>query len=417
MVNGLRIEKPRRLRTGYRIILGDFHIFRFNHPQEARAERDKLRQSVTVGQLGGEHRHTQSGISPDLMERIEADAIAGDSRPESPAPGSASGRDVDWSFARREAATTWLGSDPKIATLTDDELDNLLEDVQRLRSMRRGRPDSSMDDDMESVMSFPGIREKYLSNGSTLDDMSLDTAITIPSTPQQSEVEERLRVVKEEMQEELEKTKEEYQEKLKAAEEAHVEIEVIKAEKERMQEKLHQAKEEMQRELEKQRQEFENRLEEITLSPPKSRPTELSEQAKSLARWVVAHWKERKYVRMAEDILQNAATLKEAQIMGNEMEKQVVFQFTIVDVGHALASSYDLVLNGIEPGEDDEYLEHADKPCVGVRVMDFQNQVVLLWSLEKLQNRVRQMRQIYQYLDRPEYLQVLCGPSPKIGLS
>ena len=52
LVNGTRIEKTKRLRSGYRIVIGDFHIFRFNNPQEARAERaeqitsDERRQSV-----------------------------------------------------------------------------------------------------------------------------------------------------------------------------------------------------------------------------------------------------------------------------------------------------------------------------------------------------------------------------------
>ncbi|KAI5850349.1 hypothetical protein DFP73DRAFT_571768 [Morchella snyderi] len=273
MVNGLRIDAPRRLRTGYRIILGDFHIFRFNHPQEARAERDKLRQ---------------------------------------------------------------------------------------VKMIRKGRPDSRLD---------------------SIDDET------------------------EMVQEQLERQKEEYQEKLKAAEEANVEFEEIKAERTKMQEKLDSAKQEMRQELEKQRQEFESRLEEISLSPPKNKdPEDLTGQEKSLAKQTVDHWRQRRYVRMAEAILQHAATLKEAQIMSNEMEKNVVFQFTIVDEGHTFQSSYDLVLNEI-PAEDDEFLDMARKPCVGVRVMDFQNAVVHLWSLEKLQTRVRQMRQIYQYIDRPEYLQ------------
>ncbi|KAL7275130.1 hypothetical protein RUND412_001949 [Rhizina undulata] len=410
MVNGLRIDEARRLRTGYRVILGDFHIFRFNHPQEARAERDRLRQSVAViSAQSPEHRHTMSnGITPDVMERLESETNS--SRPDSPATYTpATNREIDWSFARREAASAWLGDNSKITTLTDDELDTLLEEMQRVKMIRKGRPDSrldSADDETESVMSFPGIREKYASNG-TLDDLSLDTMITMPSTPQQGgEIEERLRLLKAEMQGQLERQKVEYQEKLKAAEEANMEIEEFKAEKVKMQERLVSAKEEMQRELEKQRQEFESRLEEITLSPPSSRDPEegLTDREKKIAKVAVDHWRQRKYVRMAESILQHAATLKEAQIMSNEMEKNVVFQFTIVDEGHTLQSSYDLVVSGIS-SEDDEFLENAKKPCVGVRVMDFHTLVVHLWSLEKLQNRVRQMRQIYQYMDRPEYLQ------------
>lgn len=403
MVNGLGVDKARRLRSGFRIILGDFHIFRFNNPQEARAERDKLRQSVLASPNHGPS-PSMGGLSQEGEREGEEN---GDGRPESPVPGSINGKEVDWSFARREAAATWLGADPKIAALSDEELDNLLEEMQRIRYMRR-RPESTMDDDLESVTSYPGGRGKYMSNG-TLDDMSLDTILTMPSTPGPSEVEERLAAVKEEMQEQLEETKKEYEDKLKAAEEAHVEIVEIRAEKQRMEEQLAVAKAEMEKELEKQRIEFESRLEEITLSPPKSRDPVaevLTERAKSLAKWVMGHWKQRKYVRMAEDIFQHAALLKEAQIMSNEMEKQVVFQFTIVDLGHTLASTYDLVLNGISTEEMDEYLDQAAKPCVGVRVMDFKNEVVHLWSLQKLEIRVKQMRQLYQYLDRPEYLQV-----------
>jgi kinesin family protein 1 len=406
MVNGLRIEKARRLRTGFRIILGDFHIFRFNHPQEARAERDRLRQSAAVNSAAHpqspEHKHTVS--SADATEKFDTESNS--SRPESPAavPNS---RDMEWSFARREAATAWLGDTAKINTLSDDELDNLLEEMQRVKAIRKGRPDSRLDEDeTESVTSsFPGVREKYASTATLADDLSLDTMITMPGTPQTGEVEERLRLIREEMQGQLEQQKEEYQEKLKAV--GGSEFEEIKAEKIKMQEQLDNARAEMQRELERQRQEFENRLEEITLSPKKTDPGEdkLNNREISLARFVIEHWKKRRYVRMAESILQHAATLKEAQIMSQEMEKQVVFQFTIVDEGHTFQSSYDLVLNGVS-GEDDEFLEMAKKPCVGVRVMDFHAGVVHLWSLEKLQNRVRQMRQIYQYLDRPEYLQV-----------
>jgi kinesin family protein 1 len=258
------------------------------------------------------------------------------------------------------------------------------------------------DDDVDSDTSFP-IREKYTSTG-TIDNFSLDTAITLPSTPQQAELEEKLRLLKEDMQGQLEKQKKEYQESLRAAEAANVEIEEIRAEKAKMEEKLLAAKEEMQKQLELQKEEFETRL--ASLDPAKMNTAirELTDREIAIAKSVTRHWRQRKYVRMAEAILQYAATIKEAQVMSQEMDKNVVFQFAIVDVGHSMASSYDLVLNGIS-GEDDTFLEDAPKPCVGVRVLDYKHCVVHLWSLEKLQNRVRLMRQMHQYLDRPEYLQ------------
>ncbi|KAI9869078.1 MAG: kinesin-like protein Klp8 [Trichoglossum hirsutum] len=410
MVNGLRIDKPKRLRSGFRIILGDFHIFRFNHPQEARAERAEqslLRHSVTSGQLSSPVSRYNTGHERS-ESRAESDFGGESSRPDSPMPLQRTGRDSDWAFARREAATAILGTDQKISALTDDELDNLFEDVQRARAVRRGRPESrmglDMEDDMESVTSYP-IREKYMSSG-TIDNFSLDTALTLPSTPQAGEVDERLRLVREDMQNQLDKQKEEYQEKLKSAEVANVEIEEIRAEKARMEERLKAAKEEFQRQLDQQRQEFESRIEQISLSPKKNTDgfDELTQGEISIAKSAIRHWRQRKYVHMAEAILQHASTLKEAQIMSQEMDKSVAFQFTIVDVGHTFASSYDLVLNGIS-GEDDEALEIAPKPCVGVRVMDFKHGVIHLWSLTKLHARVRLMRQIYQYMDRPEYFQ------------
>lgn len=44
-VNGRIITEPHRLRTGHRIMIGSQHIFRFNHPEEARRERNLMRSN------------------------------------------------------------------------------------------------------------------------------------------------------------------------------------------------------------------------------------------------------------------------------------------------------------------------------------------------------------------------------------
>jgi kinesin family protein 1 len=409
MVNGSRIDKPKRLRSGYRIILGDFHIFRFNNPQEARAERAEqgslLRHSVTASQLGSPSPRPGHERSWSSLSRPESEFDSDSPRAVSPAPFQRSGRDSDWSFARREAVTALLGTDQKINSLNDEELDSLFEDLQRLRATRKGRPESRLfdnEEDMESVSSYP-VREKYASTG-TLDNFSLDTVLTMPSTPQPGEDDDRLRLVREDMQEKLDKQKEEYQAKLKSAEEANVEIEEIKAEKAKMEENLRTIKEEMQKQLQDQKEEFQRQLNQLQQPSSPKDSVALPDRQLELVKRVFQSWRQRRYVTMAETVLQNAAILKEAQVMSQQMDKHVVFQFCIVDVGHSFASSYDLVLNGI-PGEDDEDLDNTPKPCVGVRVIDFKNQVVHLWSLQKLRFRVRLMHQMHQYLNRPEYLQ------------
>ena len=218
MVNGQRIEKTERLKNGHRLILGDFHIFRFNNPQEPKEKpepgRSLLRHSVTASQLSSPSSKPSHDRSLSTVSGFDSDF----SRSESPVP-SATGMDSDWSFARREAAVAILGLDQKINHLTDEELESLFDDVQRARDMRRGIPDSrtlSPEAGNDSDSSAP-VREKYLS-GQTLDSFSLDTALTMPGTPQvdgdpnNQMAAENLAKVQGSLQAQLEKHKEEYQE-------------------------------------------------------------------------------------------------------------------------------------------------------------------------------------------------------------
>ncbi|EWC45992.1 hypothetical protein DRE_04785 [Drechslerella stenobrocha 248] len=424
MVNGLRIEGPKRLHSGFRIILGDFHIFRFNHPTEARAERDKLHRQSLVGSIV-EHRHTNSNGN-GVVEGGGSDAES--SRPDSPALVPPTNKDIDWSFAQREALMA-QGLDPiKMTHMSDQDLTTLLQGLLKAYNLRKGKLE---DDDADSVASFTGPRERYTSNG-TIDNFSLDTSLTVPSTPRRGEEDE----------DNLSQLRGEP----KLAEESNSEVEEVRAQKVQLEEELKEAKvtmaqkleklEEEKKEAERKHQELELRLEEMSLSPqvrsrdpqeqqdqlastaapspsrsPAPPPQGLTKRQKNLARAAAQLWRRSNYVRMAETVLQHAAMLKEAQIMSNEMEKRVFFQFTIVDVGHTSVSTYDLLLNSVN-ADDDEALENAPKPCVAVRVMDFNRNLIHIWSLDKLSNRIRQMKQIYQYLARPEYLQHVQGSDP-----
>ena len=411
MVNGQRIEHPKRLRSGYRIILGDFHIFRFNHPQEARAERaeegSRLKHAVNVDDVDSpslrpSHDRAHSGVSFDGSD-ADGDRTLFNA---SPIPFRGTGRDSDWDMARKEAISAVMGPGQKMSALTDDELDNLFEDLQRVRAVRRGGNklfDANGDDDTDSNHSFP-TRDKYLSNG-TLDGFSLDTALTAPSTPQHYEEDESIITVRNELQEHLEKQKEEYQAKLDFAQASNTEMEQIRAEKTQMEESLKAMKEEMTKQLQVQKEEHERqlaKLREKTEERPRH-PSGLTERQTNIIVKAYNLWRQRRFVAMATAVLQNAATLKEAQIMSQQMDKNVVFQFTIADEGHAYGSTYDLVLNDIT-ADDDEALVSSRKPAAAVRVIDFRHKVAHLWSLDKLHTRVRTMRQMHQYLDRPEYV-------------
>ncbi|PYH90462.1 kinesin family protein [Aspergillus ellipticus CBS 707.79] len=409
MVNGLRIDKPKRLKSGFRIILGDFHIFRFNHPQEARAERVEqslLRHSVTTSQLGSPAPNkTHDRTLSKTGSEIDGDS----SRADSPMP-STRDRESDWFQARREAVSAVLGPD-HISHMPDDELDALFEDVQKVRATRRGLMEN--EEDSDSLSSFP-VRDKYMSNG-TIDNFSLDTAITMPGTPRPTDEDDgqnggdaTLQSVRQDMQRQLDRQKEEYQDKLRNAEASSTQgVDDLRSEKTRMEEALRTAKEEFEEQLKKQKEAFESHMKDLGQPVPKIYENgfaKLDAQELEIANTVYRHWSQQNYVRMAEKVLQHASLLKEAQIMSHIMDKNVVFQFAIIDHGHNMASSYDLVLNGIS-GDEDVILDDAKKPCVAVRVIDFKQCVIHLWSIEKLQRRVQAMRQLHQYIDRPDYIQ------------
>ncbi|KAL9031000.1 MAG: hypothetical protein Q9196_000938 [Gyalolechia fulgens] len=413
MVNGLRVGEPKRLRSGNRIILGDFHIFRFNHPQEARAERKEqslLRHSVTASQLGSPV--PRPGHSR-AISRADSDFEGDSSRPDSPQPSGPS-RDSDWSFARREAASAILGTDQIISHLTDDELDSLFDDVQRVRAVRKGRPEPRLmgpEEDLESVGSYP-VRDKYMSNATS--DFSPDTALTLPGSPPQDGTDgfesedHRLRTAREDVEDRSGRQKEEFEERVKAPETSTQDADHLTSDKQRMQEALVAAKEDFQLQLHEQKAEFVRQLQEASLErSPKviqDACTDLSEQELAIARSIVEWWLQFKPMRLAEVMLQHASMLKEAQIMSQAMDKSISFQFTVVGPGQALSSSYDLVLIGI-PADEDPALEDARKPCIAVRVMDYRYKVVHLWSVDKMESRLRAMRQMHQYLHRPDYSQ------------
>jgi len=91
-VNGKRVppNSPIKLLNGFRVILGDFHVFRYNDPQAVRLERQRL--SGTPGR--------------------------------SDSPSKMNDEFMDWSAARREVAD--------IEKLGDQDLDKLYDDIVRL---------------------------------------------------------------------------------------------------------------------------------------------------------------------------------------------------------------------------------------------------------------------------------------------
>ena len=117
-VNGKRVapSTPVQLLNGFRVILGDFHVFRFNDPAAVRAQRQQLQSSASMNNIVGEG---TPGRSDSPYGRTDGDHM-------------------DWSAARREVAD--------IEKLGDQDLDKLFDDIVRDRCrVSLMRPGQSQD--------------------------------------------------------------------------------------------------------------------------------------------------------------------------------------------------------------------------------------------------------------------------------
>ncbi|KAI9255314.1 hypothetical protein BY458DRAFT_520451 [Sporodiniella umbellata] len=151
MVNGARVTESCALKSGYRIILGFYHIFRFNHPEEVRKTRDLNREEA---------------VAPAEV--------------------------IDWSYARREAVLSYYSAEANLSEFNDEELEKLYGGIEKIRNGRRTRCESRTDhtDDTESVTTRDSYRNSSLMN--LLEDESVSTDMTLG--PSEQLLEERLKL-------------------------------------------------------------------------------------------------------------------------------------------------------------------------------------------------------------------------------
>ncbi|KAJ7067845.1 kinesin-like protein [Mycena amicta] len=375
-LNGKQITpgQPHKLRSGFRIILGENHVFRFNDPEAVRKQRDRatfksnLQLSVTAAD-------------------IEAGEASPATRPDSPAS-SADAADVDWTFAKREAAFARLGLDPTLDNLPDDDLNKLYEKITKVKTMRDhnmkpSRPESSMSmshSQTDDVWSETG---RPFSSDATTDDTSVDAA---PSP----EVDGPLR----DAQNQLEN-------RLQAITESSSEAEDLKEEKAHMEHQLRLVRLQMRRLIDaRARGETDVAIE--------FEPVIYTAKQLRLIRKVLDRWRAHRAFSMAEVVLSNAVIVKEANVISKELGKEVSYNFTI-SAGGSLAAPVSAVdtIAGLDEFGDvaDPVLASSTQPCVAVKVLDKRHNAIYTWSLDRMQQQLARMRNLTTYIDRPSYTQ------------
>ncbi|KAG0309632.1 kinesin-like protein Klp8 [Dissophora globulifera] len=413
MVNGLRISKPKRLRSGFRVILGDYHVFRFNHPEEVRKERDQQQQQQATASSSSVSSPASKSQQPANSNSMEDDRP--EDRPDSPmSSASVMSEFVDWNYARKEAVIhAHMLSESSIHQLKDQDLDVLFDNIAKIRYMRKsGRSESRggsyLDDDTESRSSRLSIIDRWHGE----DDRES------PIPPLESSalaLKEKLRLAEQEVQQ-MNQQRAEYEAKIENLSAAEAKSDELLAEKELMEERLQQARDDLTAKLEEQREQYEEKMKRMSvLSKASSHMDEAklksslpmySDHELDLIRKTLRRWKEHRRIQMAEVILTNAVLVKEANIISRELSKQVIYQFTILDAAPSgTSTSFWESTSGLSQFSSDEDTElyTTKRPCVCIKVIDNKHSAIYIWSLEKLKVRLHRMRNLYNFVDRPQY--------------
>ncbi|KAJ7667510.1 kinesin-like protein [Mycena polygramma] len=358
-LNGKQIEtgQPYKLRSGFRIILGDNHVFRFNDPEAVRKQRDRatlksnLHLSVTAADLdGGE-------ASPGT-------------RPDSPSS-SADGADVDWTFAKREAAFARLVV----------------------------REDHQGEDDAGPQLEAVAAREQHergvqFSSDATTDDTSVDAAPSVGSP----ELDGSLTAVQNQLEI-----------RLQAITESSTEAEDLKVEKDHMEHQLQLVRIQMRRLIDARARG------ETDAVAVEFEPVIYSAKQLRLIRKVLDRWRAHRAFSMAEMVLSNAVMVKEANIISKELGKDVSYNFTI-SAGGSLAAPVSAVdtIAGLDEFGDvaDPVLASSTQPSVAVKVLDKRHNAIYTWSLDRMQQQLGRMRNLTTYIDRPSYTQHFSSDEP-----
>ncbi|XP_029911309.1 kinesin-like protein KIF1B isoform X15 [Myripristis murdjan] len=168
-------------------------------------------------------------------------------------------------------------------------------------------------------------------------------------------------------------------------------------------------KEEADQLLEQQRLVYESKLQELqkqveTRSLVAETPDEEEEEEEEeeevpwtqhefeLAQWAFRKWRYHQFTSLRDQLWGNAVYLKEANAISVELKKKVQFQFVLLT--DTLYSPLPPELLPPEP-EKERDTRPFPRTVVAVEVQDLKNGATHYWSLEKLKQRLDQMREMY----------------------
>ena len=284
------------------MVTGEHHVFRFNNPEEVRKQRDRAmaRSNLSIS------------TTPADLQASGEDGTPATTQPDSPTSSNVDLADVDWNYAKREAAFARLGLDPALDSLPDEDLNKLFEKITRVKAMRGAgpRPESSLSqaDDIWSESGRP------LPSDALTDDTSVDANPSHDSPEMAGSLRE--------VQNQLESQRLEFEQKLQAITETS-EADDLKAEKEQMEHQLKLVQMHMKRLLDA-RARGESDADIVPFEPVIYTAKQLR-----LIRKVLDKWRAHRSFSMSEVVLSNAVHVKEANIIRSVILYAAVYYFIL----------------------------------------------------------------------------------------
>ncbi|XP_049609937.1 kinesin-like protein KIF1B isoform X5 [Syngnathus scovelli] len=112
----------------------------------------------------------------------------------------------------------------------------------------------------------------------------------------------------------------------------------------------------------------------------------------NLAHWAFRKWRFHQFTSLRDQLWGNAVYLKEANAISVELKKKVQFQFVLLT-----DTLYSPLPPELLPPEPEKELDSRPFPrtVVAVEIQDLKNGATHYWSLEKLKQRLDQMREMY----------------------
>jgi kinesin family protein 1 len=260
------------------VLPGENHVFRFNNPEEVRKQRDRATAKSNM----------HLSVSASDLEDTNLLPVT---RPDSPIS-STDGIDVDWTYAKREAAFARLGLDPTLDNLPDDDLNKLFEKITKVKTMRdhnsKSRPESSLSqaDDVwsDTGRPFPS-------------DVTDDTSVEAGPSHGSTDVDDSLKEVQNQLENRLQAIAE------------STEAEDLKIEKDHMEHQLTLIRKQVKRLIDARARG------EVDVDWDQTEPVIYTAKQLRLIRRVLDRWRAHRSFSMAEVVLSCAVLVKEANII------------------------------------------------------------------------------------------------------